>query len=287
MKLKRFANVYDHLDFRKYLEEYQSARQAADKSFTKAFVCAQMGMPNNRGYFQNVIAGRKEVTKTFIERFIWILELDEDESQYFRVLVQFNQSTIERERSLLFDQLIALNHTPQRIVDPDAYDYYKKWYPSAIRALLDVEDFRGDGRQGGFTALARRLTPPVTPKEAKWAVDLLKRLGLIAEDGAGRWKPTEKVLNAGAYVQSELIKRYQLECLELAKKVVLIRTGEKKNISTMTLSMSKDVRDKIEQKLQKFKSEVNAMVHKDDKPAECVYQFNLQFFTCLNGGEAA
>jgi uncharacterized protein (TIGR02147 family) len=277
----KHANVYNYLDFRKYLEDYQAARQATDKSFTKAFVCAKMGMPNNRGYFQNVIAGRKEVTKTFIERFIWVLELDEDESQYFRVLVQFNQSTIERERSLLFDQLIALNHTPQSVVDPAAYDYYKKWYPSAIRALLDVDDFKDD-----HAALARRLAPPITAKEAREAMELLRKLGLITPDAHGFWKPTDKVLNAGPYVQSELIKRYQLECLELAKKVVLIRTGEKKNISTMTLSMSKDIRDKIEQKLQKFKSEVNAMVHKDDKRAECVYQLNLQFFTCLGGGAA-
>ena len=85
------SDIYAYLDFREFLRDYQQKRQAADRKFTKAHVCRLLGLPNTRSYFVNVLKD-KEVTREFVERFIFAFRLGDEEAQYFRVLVQFNQS---------------------------------------------------------------------------------------------------------------------------------------------------------------------------------------------------
>lgn len=267
-----YANIYEYADFRKYLEEYQTKRQAVDKAFSRIGICKLLGLPNTRSYFTNVIKG-KAVTKTFADRFIQVLELEKEEAQYFRVLVQFNQAEGESERELLFDQLVSLNRTPKKFIEEKAYAYYKDWVHGAVRAMLDVVDVKDDP-----AVLSRRLIPQVPVKKVKESLSLLSALGLIAKNGQGSWKATDKSITAGAYVQNELIKQYQLQCFELGKGAVIAPSGKPQNMSTLTLSMSHKMRDRLFQKLQKFKSEIRSMVHKDGDAAACLYQFNIQLF---------
>jgi uncharacterized protein (TIGR02147 family) len=269
---KQYSNIFDYADFRKFLSDYQKKRSFEDKSFTKSKFCKLLGMKSTRGFVTDVING-KSVSKTITERFIQTLEFDEEEAIYFRVLVQFNQSMLDRERDLLFDQLISLNRTPKRFVDKKAYAYYSKWYHSAIFTVLDLFDFKAN-----YKELAGKLYPSITPTQARASVALLKKLKLIKQDDRGCWRGTDKAITTGEYVQDELVKQYQLQCLELAKSALLMNTVRSQNISTMTLSTSKTIHNQIEKKLQKFKSEIRSMVHKDSEPADRVYQLNLQFF---------
>jgi uncharacterized protein (TIGR02147 family) len=265
-------NIYDFADFRKFLAEYQTKRQEKDKKFTKSEFCRQLGLPNTRSFFQDVL-NHKPVTRNFIERFIRVMDLDSQEAQFFRVLVQFNQSQHEEERDLLFDQLISLNRTPKRLMDVKAFAYYKKWYNSVIFALLDVIDFKSD-----YKSLARKLYPAITPKQAKDAIILMKQLGLIRKNQQGFWKTSDKSIAAGTYARDELIKQYQLQCLEQAKRMMLSGNSKPHNISTMTVSISAKAFQLIEKKLQKFKSEVRAIVHKEYDASDRVYQLNIQYF---------
>jgi hypothetical protein len=106
------TNIFEFSDFRKFLAEYQRIRQAEDKTYTRSRVCRELGLPNSRSYFNDVVKGLKPLTKNAVERFILALRMDPDEARYFRVLVDFNQSVQPAEREMLFDQLVALNRTP-------------------------------------------------------------------------------------------------------------------------------------------------------------------------------
>lgn len=266
----QYLNIFEYADYRLFLADYQKKRAETEKSFTKAEICRRLGLPNTRSFFHDVLT-RRDLSKTNVERFVAALEMEEDEAQFFRVLVQFNQALMEKEREMYFDQLISLNRTPQKFVDPSAYAYYSRWYHSVLYALLDVEDF-----DGNYARLAKSLFPPITAGEAKRSLSLLKKLGLIKKDARGFWKPTAQTLSVGPYVKSELVKQYQLQCLDIAKKAVLVKADLPKNISTMTFSINEDLYKKIEKKLQKFKSEVRSMVHKDRAPTDRVYALNIQ-----------
>lgn len=269
---QNLPNIYEYNDFRKYLADYQKARQSFDKSFTKSLFSQLMMLPNTRSYFNDVLKGKK-VTPTFSERFINVMELDKDEAQFFRVLIKFNQAENLSEREIYFEQLISLNRTPKKVIDKNTYAYYKNWYNSAIRALLYIHDFDTD-----YVRLAEKVFPPISTKQAKESITLLKKLNLIIKDKNGYYKPTEKSITTSDYVRNEIILQYQLKCLELAKSAILKNKKQKQLITTNTISISENGLQLIEKKIQKFRSEIRSLVHKDKNKADKVYQLDILMF---------
>jgi uncharacterized protein (TIGR02147 family) len=269
----QITSIFDFADFRKFLDDYQKRRQAQDRSFTRSKFCRELGLPNTRSFFNDIVKGTRTLSKTYIERFIVALNMNENEAQYFRVLVDFNQSSIPRERESLFDQLVSLNSTPSRLVTADEYEFYRHWHHTTIFSLLDILDFTDD-----FSGLAKRIFPAISAAEARESIALLKKLGLIHQTADGFWKPTAKTLDTGAYVKSELVQQYQLQCLELSKRAMLLDHRAPRNFSTVTLSVSQAGCALIEKKLQKFKSEVRSIAHREAAPADRVYQLNVQYF---------
>jgi uncharacterized protein (TIGR02147 family) len=266
-------NVFEYADFRKFLADYQAARQAREKSFTRSRFCRELGLPNTRSFFNDVIKGLRALSKNYVERFVEALALNDEEARYFRVLVEFNQSERPGQREMLFDQLVSLNRTPARFVNPDEYEFYRHWYHTTVLSLLDVLEFKDD-----YAMLARRVLPAITVSQARESVALLKKLELIRKTDAGIWKASAKTLDGGKYVKSELITQYQLQCIELSKRALLLDHRASRNFSTVTLSVSRAGFDLIEKKLQKFKSEARSIAHRETSPADRVYQLNVQFF---------
>jgi uncharacterized protein (TIGR02147 family) len=268
-----YADVFAFADFRLFLSRYFEERRKKDKGFTQSYICRKLGLPNSRSFFGDIVRGQKPLTGPKTEALIEVLELRGDEAKYFRALVLYNQSAVPSEKELYLEQLIALNRSPAAVLDRKVFEYYRDWHHATIRALLDVLDIKDDP-----TPLARAIFPPVTLGKVKDSFALLKKLGLIRKNSDGCWKPSQKIIHSGPYMQDEIVKKYQVECLEVAKRATLDRRERSQNMSTETLSISEKGYRLIEEKLQKFKSEVRSIVHKDDAKADRVYQLNIQLF---------
>jgi uncharacterized protein (TIGR02147 family) len=271
MKPKKI-NIFEYNDFRRYLADYQRARQAIEKGFSKSECSRLLGLPNTRSYFNDVISGKK-VSLLFIERFVKVLDLSRDEAQFFRVLINFNQADQADQRELLFDQLVSMNRTPKKILDNAVFSYYKNWYNSSIRALLNIFDFSDD-----FSGLAKKVFPPITPKHAKQAISVLQNLKLIGKNAEGFFKPLDKSISTPEFVRNELIKQYQISCLKIAINAIIKNTALPQVISTNVISVSEPGYKRIEKKIERFRSEIRSIVHKDDHPAQKVYQLDILLF---------
>ena len=265
-------NIFSYTDFRLYLDDYQRERFAFDRSFSRSALCRMLGLPNSRSFFRSVINGQK-ITRTFVDRFIRIFELDSDEAKYFGALVKFNQTENIEEREMYFDQLISLNRTPMKVVTRGLYEYYRNGYNSIIRALLAIHDFSDNYRQ-----LAKMVFPPITVKKARDSIRLLKKLDLIQKNEKGFYKPTDKSISTPPLVKDEVIKQYQLQCLEMAKLAILKRNMLPQSITTNVLYVSVEALNQITDKIEKLRSEVRAIAYKDTMPADRVYQLDILLF---------
>jgi len=268
----KLPSIFNYNDFRRYLSDYQDVRQRFDKTFNKSSLSKLLGLPNTRSYFTDVLRGRY-VSSSFSERFISVFNLNKDESRYFRALVKFNQAETPDERELYFDQLISLNKTPKKVLGKRIFEYYKNWYNGTIRALLHVMDFKGD-----YTSLAKSVFPPITAKQATEAIKLLKSLGLVSLDEKGCLRPTDKSITTPDYIKDEIIKQYQVHSLELAKWCIMKNAAIPQVIATNVISISDKGYRRLEKKIQQFRSEVRALVHKDEEPAQKVYHFDILMF---------
>ena len=150
--------------------------------------------------------------------------------------------------------------------------YYKNWYNSVIRTLLSVYDFKDD-----FVALARKVFPPITTAEAKVTIRLLQELELIATDNDGFFRPTQKSISAPTGIKDKLIRQYQMSCIEQARNAAATTDDKGRIIATNTVSISELGYQRLISKIEKFRSEVRALVHKDEDPADRVYQITISF----------
>jgi uncharacterized protein (TIGR02147 family) len=265
-------NIFSYNDFRKFLSDYYAFRHATDPTFSKAYICRELGLPNSRSYFQDVLNG-KPVSELKVPLFIKLAGLDSDESRYFRVLVRFNQCDDPAEKELLLDQLVTLNRTPQRLLSAEAFCYYKEWHHSVVKAILEVVDFKDD-----YTSLAKRLLPPITTRQARASIKLLLALGLVRKNDRGFLKPTDKVVSTGAFAREDIIRRFQTKCFDAARFAIVSGDKQPKRIMTKTISISEAGYKRLEKRMEKFSAEIRTIVHKDESQAEKVYQLAIALF---------
>jgi uncharacterized protein (TIGR02147 family) len=268
-----FPNIYRYDDFRRYLEDYRVARKKTDPTFTHQHICGELGLPHTRGFFNNIVKGRRVLTDLNVERFIQLLELKNDEALYFRILVKHRQSDNRQEKDFYRDRLIALNKFPAKQLNMRESAYYGKWHNSVIRTLLGVIDFDGD-----FPALARKVFPRISAKAARDSVKLQLALGLLRKNERGLIKPTDAAIAAGPLVRHAIIRKYQLQCLDLARLALNKKGPGDHTMSTNVFGVSDECFAEVKRKAQKFKSEVRSLIQKDDMPPTRVYHLNLFLF---------
>jgi uncharacterized protein (TIGR02147 family) len=266
-------DIYAYNDFRKFIADYQESVFNDDPTFTKSRMASELGLPNSRSFLCDVLRG-KRISAAFVERFIKLFKFDRNRANFFRTLVRFNQSENPDERELCFEQIIALNRTPKKLIYKDSFEYYKDWYNAALRALLNVYDFDGTD----FAALGRKLVPLVPVPKIRKAFNLLRRLNMIAKDSRGFFKPVTSAIGTEDYLRDEVLRQYQVKCLKLAEQAVVTDSGDPKVIAVNTISVSRNGLKRIEKQIEHFRSQVRAIVHKDEGTPDSVYQIDVLFF---------
>jgi len=264
-----FPGVFGFSDFRACLLAWYEAERQLRGRYTKADVSRALGLPNTRNYFSAVLGG-KEVSDTFLERFVALMELGREEGRYFRALVQFQQAETPEGREDALELLVSLNRSPRNELAPERMEYFRHWWHGAVRALLDTGDFGDEPERIG-----KSLVPVLTPGQVRDSLSLLKRLGLVDRDGRGFWKPTDQVVSTPEGLREELVLGLQLEQLDLVRKSLLKRDAPKRMVSTNMISVSLEGHRHLLQVLEKARSEVRSIVHKDDRKAERVCQVVL------------
>ena len=263
-------NLFSYTDFRKFLADWLEAKRLSEPGFNRAEMHRRLGLPNTRSYLPDLLAG-KEMSSTFVDRFVTALELTSEEGRFFRVLVRFNQADTTEEREMAFDQLVALNRTPRTILDPRHWRYYRDWRHGAVRALLGVHDIGNEPRR-----IARLVQPELTEGEAKDSIALLSELGLIEKNPDGFWKPTAHTLSTGENARGEMVRQLQAQQLRLVERAALKPDGQEGQVvATNTISVSEEGLQLIRKRLEQFRSELRSIVHKDQSPAERVHLVTL------------
>ena len=105
---------------------------------------------------------RRNLTSSLIMKFAGALQLKKKEREYFENLVYFNQAKSLEEKSRFYEKMLALSPLNAQVVRKDKYEFYSRWWYSAIRELLYFFPFKGD-----FQALAKKLDPPIRPDQAR------------------------------------------------------------------------------------------------------------------------
>ncbi len=254
--------IYEYFDFRSFLRAWFESEKARRQRFSKATVSRSLGLPNSRNFFSDILGGRP-LSETFQERLIRVLALDRDQARYFRALVEWEQATLpERRESAL--QIIAEFRRPAGIVlAAHQMEYFRHWRYGAVRALLDTDDFGDEpGRIG------RQLRPRLTSAEARESLRLLERLGLIARNDRGIWKPTDRSISAPEGREDAFVLDLQIQQFDLARQRILSKDGHPRLVATNVISISSAGYLRLLERIDKFRTEIRTLVLDDEDPID-------------------
>ncbi len=265
-------NVFEYIEYRILLKDLYEYKKREQPSFSYRYIGNKVGF-KSAGFFSNILQGKRNISNHIIFKFAELFKFNKKETEYFEMLVMYDQSKQHDRKKYYFERLLAMRKSKVHQITADQYEYFDNWYNVAIRELLNYFPFRGD-----YQELAKKLNPPITPKEARKSVELLLRLGLIEEKEDHTYRVTHKTITTVPKVPLVAVHNFQHATMDLAKEAIDRFPFEKRSVSTLTLSLSEEVYKTIEEKLAIFRRDVLDLVKNDMKRIDRVYQFNFQIF---------
>jgi len=264
--------ITEYIDYRRFLSDYYDWNKEHHDYFSYRYFSQKAGI-NSASFLKRVIDGKRNLTRNAVEKFGKALNLTEKEFLFFKNLVLFNQAKTATEKQEYYAILRSMSRiVNERVLQTDEHEYFKNWYIPVVRELICTHNFMGN-----YSELAQAVDPKITAKQAREAVALLIRLGLVNRHDDNRYEFTDKsitahkdiiIMGAGDYVRS---------MLDNEKDAISKFKGSECHISSMTIGVSRQSYKILEQEIRAFKDRVKTVVI-NDKHTERVYEFNLGLF---------
>jgi uncharacterized protein (TIGR02147 family) len=264
-------NVFEYTSYRTFLKEYYEARKAVE-GYTYRDFSKETGM-NSSSWLLHLVKGVKNLSNDTTLRIAKALHFSKNETEYFKMLVHFTQAKKSEAKNLFFNQMMDLKKKLKIIrINEQQYEYYTKWYYPVVRSLVSKFDW-----DGNYALLAKKLLPPITPREAKKSVTLLESLGFIEKNIYGKWIQKDDVISTGDEVMSLNIVNYHKQVTKLAENAFDRSQKEWRDISSLTIGINGNDVKAIKARIQQFRREIIDIARASEN-ADRVYQLNFHFF---------
>lgn len=270
--------IYEYDDYRSFLRDHFAVLKK--RGFTLKSMAQKAGL-RSASFCMYILDGRRNLSYRTLPKIIKALEMDAGQSEYFENLVLMNQGT-EPEAREKHTRALARLRKPVRYarLKKRQFEYFMEWYIPVIRELVVTADWRGD-----YQRLARMLRPEIKTLQARKAVELLERCGLIRAVGNGRYVQQEQAISAEG-LPEYIVKKARREMLAKGLEASETMAPEERHVSCSTVALSPDhfrrvsgMLEEIHKQLAKFAEEAQG------REGNLVMQVNLAAFPLSRGPE--
>jgi len=271
-------DIFEYNDYRHFLRDICKHKRATTSFFSYRYLAQKAGIRSS-GFISSVVSGNRNLTPTQILDFARILGLSKKETDFFELLVHFNQAKNHDGKKRYFEKMRPFRTGKASVLSVDQYEFYDKWYHAAIRELVFTYKLRDD-----YKRISLLLEPQITPTEARKSIELLVRLGLIRKNDCGYYEQTDTIIRASESLRPLIIHNYQSATIGLAHSALQRISKESRDISTLTMSVDSDTIEFIKGRLTNLRAELLDRIQHIRKP-DSVYQLNIQLFPLSKGKE--
>ncbi|MBN1575729.1 MAG: TIGR02147 family protein [Chitinispirillaceae bacterium] len=266
-------NIFEYQDFRTYLKNYYDEQKALKKNFSYRYFSKKAGV-NTPSFLYYVIENKRNLTESSVLKISQAIGHSPEEAEYFENLAFFNQAKTINEKTHYYSRLIEIRRPIDiQNIEADRYEYYSKWYHSVIREVATLVNFQDD-----FARLGSFLIPPVSAREAKESIVLLKRLGFLERDEKGLYHQTNNlILGRPAPLQSFQIERFQLEMLRMAIRAYDNVPIKNRLSNSTTLSVSTKTVELYKLKIRELQRDLMEIARMDDMQEQAI-QITVNLF---------
>ncbi len=264
--------VYDYLDYRRFLNDLVRHKKQSGKKYSYRYLARACGFASPN-FIKLVMEGQRNLTNVSVAKIATGFDFSAAEREFFENLVFMNQADTHSEKDHYYQKMMAaktyikINH-----IDKACYEYFSKWYYPAIREMVTFHDGALSPAQIG-----ELLNPRITTKETEKALTLLAELGLIQQDGQGKWRQTDQTITTGPEVQSLAIANFHKAMLRLAAESIDRFSSAERDITGLTLSINSKQIGRMKELIAGVRKELLMMACREEA-SDQVVQINFQMF---------
>lgn len=270
-------SVFQYLDYRVFLEDMFRYRKAKSQKFSHRYFALQAGFASPN-FLQLVMTGQRNLTSSSITKVAKGFSLKSKAREFFEYLVFMTQAKNHEERNYYYQKMMSVRGVgPIKKLETASYEYFSTWYIPVIREVAVWKDGRME--PGEMAAL---LNPPITPRDAERALEVLEALQLLKKDASGGWKATDAVVTTGPEVRSLVVANYHREMLRLAGDAIERHPAHERDVTALTLNLGRERMPELKKRIAAFRQELLELESRETNSNQVV-QINFQAFPLTKG----
>jgi uncharacterized protein (TIGR02147 family) len=270
-------NVFEYTDYRKFLKDFYEQKKRLSHGFSYTVMAKKIGLSPTHIFL--IIDGSRNVTKEHLPKLSTVLSLTKKEQQYFDALVSFNQAKTPESKRYYLEILFALKRKKEgTLISDHQYNCLSRWYYPVLLELVSLPNFNENLRQ-----LRGKLYNKVSIREIREALETLLRVGLLKRDESGKLTRCEIGLTSEEEVKHTAVYSFHQQMLSHARDVFAVAGPEQREMSGITMALSKRQFKEIQTKIRELGDWVtNYLTNNPDTP-ETVFQMSMLLFPATNG----
>jgi len=267
--------IFKYDDYRIFLREYFDAKKLEKSTFSQRYFAKKAGF-NAHNFCTLVLLGKRNLSIESIQKIIKGIGLKGKAATYFENLVYLNQASELQDKEFYFRRLKQTGkNTNFYQLHKDQFFFYEKWYYPIIRELATMKNWNN-----AFTALAKTVRPPISALEAKEAVELLEKTGMIRKEVGGAYSLTNEFVTS-EHVPDFIKKKARRDVLLKGIETIDAVAPHEKYAAYATVALSKELYKEVRGILDDVRHRILSLVA-EDGPADEVYELVFQVFPVSN-----
>ncbi len=268
-------NIYDYLDYRKFLKDYYDFQKKNQSSFSYRQFSKIAGF-KSPNFLKLVMESQRNLSKSGILKFSTALKLNKNQSEYFYHLVLMNQSEKDHEKEIHYKSLTKIApHTKRKSLGMDAHRYCSHWIYPVLREMIELNIFEEDPYW-----IARRLNFQVSIPEIRSALKFLIDEEYIKRTSSDTLEVAEKILTTPDEIASLSYRNYHRQMLHQAEEALNTIPLEDREFGSVTFILPENAIQELKERIKQFRQEIHhwAVEQSSTNNGELVTQLNIQLY---------
>ena len=178
---KPAVSVFSYTDYRVFLKKWFEEATKLNAWLSHRSFITRAGY-KSPSMLNNVIKGQRHLTVKSARRFGEVMQLENEELQFFVELVRYATARSTAEKAYAWSVITGYRHFKgARKLERQHYQFMSSWYLPAIYELSYRDDFCEDSQW-----IIDALMFPLTAEQAAEALVVLQELDLLHRDDSGR-----------------------------------------------------------------------------------------------------
>jgi uncharacterized protein (TIGR02147 family) len=268
-------DLFRYTHFGPYLRDWFASEKERGCHITLQTVSNALGLKSRSMLHKLMNDPKATLSPQLAEGLSTLIGHEKQEREYFHYLVLFCRVRTPEEKGKLYAHMHRLlERLRPQYLDNWQLDFFHDWYTPAVCELVDCKP-----HPRTVEDVARRVVPHITPSQARKALEILSKLGLVKpRRGSQGWQTTQKVFDAPHDLTCIAVHAYQQQMLDRAKDSLESQPITEREIIASTFSIPSKHMNRIRTLVRTFQNDLTREVLSLEGDCDRVYQMNLQFF---------